>query len=235
MAAAALALLTILSAARAQGITVSPINVEMGPGQMATVLTVGNQTDHEIAFQIRAFAWQQNRAGEDQLTPTDELQASPPLATIPAGGTQVARLVLRRPPQGQEATYRILFDQLSPPAESGRVNIALRLSIPVFAEPASRVTPQMLWRIAAQGGQAWLVAVNAGSRHQTVRDFALHTADGRALQIEIKTPPHILAGGSQRWRIVARGAPLVPGAVLRLTANADSGAIDQEVRVDAAP
>jgi fimbrial chaperone protein len=234
-AAAFLALLPIPGGARAQGITVSPVNVEMAPGQMATVLTVGNQSDHEIAFQIRAFAWQQSRAGEDQLTATDELQASPPLATIAAGGTQVARLVLRRPPQEREATYRILVDELSPPAEAGRVHIALRLSIPVFAEPTVRAMPQVQWRITTQAGQAWLVAVNEGSRHQTVRDFALRAADGRALQVEVKAPPHILAGGSQRWRIVARGAPLAPGAVLRLTASADSGVIDQQVRVDGAP
>jgi fimbrial chaperone protein len=234
-ALACLAFPAILGAARAQGITVSPVIVEMPPGQMATVLTVGNQSDREIAFQIRAFAWQQSRAGEDQLTPTDELQASPPLATIAAGGVQVARLVLRRVPQGREATYRILVDELSPPAEAGRVHIALRLSIPVFAEPTARVTPQVQWRITAQGGQGWLVAVNEGSRHQTVRDFALRTADGRVYQIEAKAPPRILAGGSQRWRIVAHGAPLAPGAVLRLTANADSGTIDQQVRVDGGP
>ncbi len=224
-----------LGAAHAQGINVSPVVVEMPPGQMAAVLTVGNQSDHEIAFQIRPFAWQQSRTGEDQLTPTDELQASPPLATIAAGGSQVARLVLRRPPQGREATYRILLDELSPPAEAGRVHIALRLSIPVFAEPAARVAPQVQWRITAQGGQAWLAAVNDGTRHQTIRDFALHTADGRALQIEVKVPPRILAGGLQRWRIVGRGVPLAPGAVVRLTANADSGAIDQQVRVDGGP
>ncbi|HEX4652543.1 MAG TPA: fimbria/pilus periplasmic chaperone, partial [Granulicella sp.] len=98
---------------------------------MATVLTVGNQSNHEIAFQIRAFAWQQNRAGDDQLAATDELLASPPLASVAPGASQVARLVLRRPPQGREATYRILLDELPPAGQAGRVHVALRLSIPV--------------------------------------------------------------------------------------------------------
>jgi fimbrial chaperone protein len=214
---------------------VSPVKVEMPAGQMAAVLTIGNQSDREIAFQIRPFAWQQNRAGDDQLTATDDLQASPPLATVAAGATQVARLVLRRRPQGREATYRILVDELSPPGSAGRVHVALRLSIPVFAEPADRVSPQVQWRIAAQGGQAWLVAVNEGNRHQTVRDVVLRTADGRALQVEVNAPPHILAGGLRRWRVLNRGASLAPGTVVRLTASADSGAIDQRVRVDGGP
>jgi fimbrial chaperone protein len=186
-----LGLLAICGAVRAQGIMVSPVNIEMAPGQMAAVLTVSNQSDHEIAFQIRAFAWQQSRTGDDQLTATDELQASPPIATIAAGASQVARLVLRRPPQGREVTYRILLDELSPPAEAGRVHIALRLSIPVFVEPAGRVNPLVQWRITSQGGQAWLLAANDGTRHQTVRDLALRTTDGRALQVEVKAPPHL--------------------------------------------
>lgn len=228
-------LLVISGATRAQGIMVSPVKVDMPPGQMAAVLTIGNQSDREIAFQIRPFSWQQSRTGDDQLTATDELQASPPLATVAAGATQVARLVLRRPPQGREATYRILVDELSPPGSAGRVHVAVRLSIPVFAEPTDRVSPQVQWRIAAQGGQAWLVAVNDGSRHQTVRDLVLRTADGRALQVEVNAPPHILPGGLRRWRVLNRGASLAPGTVVRLTASADSGSIDQQVRVDGGP
>jgi fimbrial chaperone protein len=221
--------------ASAQGITVSPVVVQMAPGQMAAALTAGNQGDQEIAFQIRAFAWQQSATGDDQLSPTDELLASPPLATVAPGASQVVRLVLRHPPQGREATYRILFDQLSAPSEAGRVHIALRLSIPVFAEPTGKVAPHVQWRITAQGGQAWLIGANDGTRHQTVHDIALHTADGRAIQAEIKVPPHILAGGLRRWRILTHGPLLAPGAVVRLTANADSGPVEQQVQVDAGP
>jgi fimbrial chaperone protein len=226
---------SLASPASAQGITVMPVNIEMRAGQMSSVLTVVNQGDRKTAFQIRAFAWQLDQKGDDQLKPTDELLASPPLATLAPHATQIVRLVLRRPPQGREATYRILFDQLAPAAETGVVHIVLRLSIPVFAQPPDRLTPQVQWRIVSQKGQAWLVAVNRGTRHQTVRDVTLHTADGRSFKIAIKAPPHILAGGSRRWHILADGRLPGRGTTLRLTANADTGAIDQPVRIDAEP
>ena len=160
---AGLAFLALAQPACAQGITVAPVNVQMGPGQKATVLTVVNQGDRETSFQIRAFGWQQNQAGDDQLAPTDELLASPPLATVAPGATQIVRLVLRRPPQTREATYRIFFDQLTPPGEAGRVHVALRLSIPVFAEPTDRLDAGCAmadrepgWAVLARRREQWL-------------------------------------------------------------------------------
>src|SRR6476660_7201988 len=93
-----LVFLSIPYASSAQGISVMPVNILMGPGQLAAAMTVGNQTDRDISFQIRAFAWRQNSMGDDQLSATDELLASPPIATIKPGASQVVRLILRRPP-----------------------------------------------------------------------------------------------------------------------------------------
>ncbi len=85
------------------------------------------------------------------------------------------------------------------------VHVALRLSIPVFAEPAGIAAPHVQWRIAKEGTQAWLVAVNDGTRHQSVREIALHTADGRTLSLKSDTPPYVLAGGEHRWSIQPDG------------------------------
>ena len=219
-------------AAHAQSLTVLPVTIELAPGQSTTALTVINQTDSETSFQVRAYAWRQQN-GSDQLDPTDDLLASPPLGTILAKATQVVRLVLRRAPQGQEATYRILLDQIPPPASPGTVRIALRLSIPVFAEPATRVAPHVQWRIETDGRQASLVAVNDGNRHEAVRNIEL--GDGRALKVEANVSPYILGGATRRWRLVAPGAPPARGATMRLTAQGTSGTIDQPVSVVAVP
>jgi fimbrial chaperone protein len=98
------------SPARAQGLEVTPTNVLLAPGQTAAALTVANHADRKVSFQIRGFAWRQDGQGNDVLDPSDALLASPPIATIEPGTSQVVRLILRQPPQGQEATYRILFD-----------------------------------------------------------------------------------------------------------------------------
>ncbi len=237
-AAVAAATLACLGASRAeaQGLTVLPVSIQMTAGQMATTLTVRNEGDAETSLQVRPFVWSQPPPrGDDALEPTAELMASPPLATIAAGATQVVRLVLRRPAEGREASYRILLDQIPPPAAPGTVRVALRLSIPVFVEPAARTAPQLRWRIELSGGQLYLAAVNEGARHETARDIGLATSGGAALKVEANLSPYILPGATRRWRILASGMPPAPRTVLRLTATADGGAIDQPVAVVAGP
>lgn len=104
--------------AKAQALSVLPVNIQMAPGQGATTMTVTNHGDSETSIQIRAFAWDQ-QDGEDQLTGSDAVLVSPPLATIPPHGSQVIRIVLRKRPEEQEATYRILLDQIPPTRTAG--------------------------------------------------------------------------------------------------------------------
>lgn len=227
-------LLLAPAAATAQALTVLPVTIQMTPGQRAAALTVINQGDRETSFQLRAFAWSQSEGGDDQLAPTDELLASPPLGTVAPGASQVIRLVLRQLPPGREATYRILLDQIPPPAVPGRIHVALRLSIPIFAAPATRVAPHVLWRVESRGGQASLVAVNDGTSHLKALDIALRTTGGGALPIETNVSPYVLAGTTRRWRILARQLPAA-GTTLSLTAKTESGPIDQQVPVNAGP
>lgn len=233
-AAGGLCLLALpLSPAAAQGLEVTPVIVQLAPGQAAAALTITNDSDHKMSFQIRGFTWQQDGSGNDSLTQTDELLSSPPLATIQPGGSQVVRLILRNPPASREETYRIIFDQLPPPAEAGVVHVLVRLSIPVFAEPRSRIAPQVRWRVVSDGARWWLTATNSGTQHMTVRTLALETPDRKPLRIEINSPPHILAGATRRWSILSNGVSA--HEMLRLTGTADSGVIDQSIAADAGP
>jgi fimbrial chaperone protein len=217
-------------AARAQSLMVIPVNVQLPPGQRATTLTVTNQGNSETAIQIRAYAWNQ-QDGTDQLVTSDAVLVSPPLTTIAAGATQVVRLILRQPPQGREATYRILVDQIPPPAEPGVVHVVLRLSIPIFAQPVNRATPHLQFHIEHDAGSDFLVAHNDGGRHEAIRDALLVTSDGRKLIAAVNKSPYILAGATRRWLINTAGAIPQPGETLRLTSHADSSVIEQQVSV----
>jgi fimbrial chaperone protein len=125
IASAGILALCSAGAAKAQSLTVLPVNIEMAPGQMSTTMTVINQGTTETSVQLRAFAWSQ-KDGKEVLTASDDVVASPPAATIAPGATQVVRLVLRKAPGAQEATYRMLLDQIPPPAAPGTVRISLR-------------------------------------------------------------------------------------------------------------
>ncbi len=226
---AGLFILTAAMGATAQTLSIQPVTIQLPPGQMATTLTVGNQGTSPTSFQIRAFAWTEQK-GEDALSPTRVITVSPPLGTIPPGGKQVVRLVLHQKPAGKEETYRIWLDEIPAAAASPEsVRIALRVSIPVFAQPAGRGAPDVTWRIERDGSEDYLVAANAGARHETVRNLALTGPDGRAFKTDGNASPHILAGGSRRWHIDAP-APGV-GGTAHLSANTDAGTVVQVIKV----
>lgn len=220
--------------ASGQGLAVTPTVVLIQPRQSAATLTITNHEDHRISFQIRGYSWRQDSHGNDSLEPSDDLVASPPIASIEPGASQLVRLILRQSPQARESSYRILFDQLPPPHQAGLVRILLRLSIPVFAEPPTQIVPRVHWRIANEDGRSWLIASNDGTRHLTAGNFRLVAQDGRELQVDVRSPPHILVGATRRWPIVTKIA-LAPGDMVRLTADADVGTIDERISPDAGP
>jgi len=230
--AAILVIVMTDSAAEAQALSVQPVNVFLAPGQRATTVTVSNQGTGKTAVQIRAFAWSQEN-GDDQLTPSDQVVISPPIATIPPGGNQVVRLILRLPPLSgdQESSYRIIVDQIPPPAEPGIVHIILRLSIPIFAEPTSRAAPNVQFHLDVSGGRLFLVGVNGGLRHETLRNIELLTTDGRKLKPLPGLSPYVLAGANRRWSIAATDPLPLPNQDLKLTAQGDEGAVERQVRV----
>jgi fimbrial chaperone protein len=224
-------LIVLLSgrAAGAQALSVLPVNIFLSPGQRATSLTVTNQGSKETSIQIRAYAWNQ-KDGDDQLSATDEVVVSPPLARIAPGATQVARIILRRTPENREATYRILVDQIPPPAEPGIVHMVLRLSIPIFAQPTIRAFPDVQFHLERDAGQIYLVGFDAGLLHERIRDIVLSTSDGRKLKPDSSATPYVLSGATRRWHIAAQDSLPLQTETLQLTAISDAGAIEQQVR-----
>jgi fimbrial chaperone protein len=224
------------TAVGAQALSVLPVTILLSPGQKTTSLTITNQGTTETAVQIRAYAWsQKNDDGDIQLSSTNMVVLSPPLARIAPGASQVVRLILRMTPETKEETYRILIDQVPPPAEPGVVHLVLRLSIPIFAPPPIRSFSDVQFHLERDADHIYLVAMNTGNLHDVIRNIALTTSDGRKLEPESGgATPYILSGATRRWRFVLKD-PLPPQTdTLRLTAKVDAGAIDEQVRFVAA-
>ena len=103
------------SVASAASLGVSPVRVTLSESQSMGSLTVRNDGTEPASLQMEMLNWSQAE-GQDVLMPTRELLANPPIFTVPAGGSQLVRVGLRRAPDGQrELTYRIVLQELPPP------------------------------------------------------------------------------------------------------------------------
>lgn len=223
--------LSLSGQALAQSIQISPISIEMQPGQMATTLMVTNKSPTPSTLQIRPFQWSQSN-GADQLTPTDQLLVSPPLTEIAPGDTQIFRLVMRSPPAQVETSYRILLDQLPQPATAVAVSIALRFSIPIFSEPDNPARSQIIWRIDTAPGGFVLVGVNQGNQHIRILNLVLQTSRGQTIILKPSGSPYILPGAKNTWPIATK-THFIPGTTLHLLATSDTGPINVTVHVSA--
>src|SRR3569623_1855090 len=124
--------------ASAQTIGISPVGLNLAADQRIATVQLTNRGTEDAAIQVRWFAWSQPD-GADALTPTPDLLASPPLAKIAPGQTQTVRILLKAAPTNSEAAYRLLFDQIPTAPAAGGVRVALRISIPLFAQPRAAV------------------------------------------------------------------------------------------------
>jgi len=232
--AAAVALFLASFAASAQSLSVLPVNVFLPSGQRAASLSLKNSGDKPTSIQVRAYDWSQ-KDDADQLIDSKLIVVSPPLVTIQPGSTQVVRLILRQPPVGSEATYRILLDQIPGPGEPGVVQMVLRLSIPVFAAPATKAVAQDQFHLEREGEGLFLVGVNTGQSHDTLHDIVVTASDGRKFSLKTRVSPYLLTGATRRWELDAQGHAPQPGESLKLTAHGIAGAIDVQVGVTATP
>ena len=84
--------------------------------------------------------------------------------------------------------------------------------------------------LSATPERLYLVALNAGLVHETIRNIVLSTNDGRKLKPDPSSSPYVLSGATRRWHIAAQDSLPLTSETLQLTAHADAGAIDQQVR-----
>jgi fimbrial chaperone protein len=219
-------------AAQAANFIVSPVRAELSPGQSSAALTVTNETsDEPVVVELRAIAWSQ-KDGEDIYTPTTELIATPPIFHVAPGGSQVVRVALRRPPASdRETAYRLILREVPPPPKPGfaGIQIALEMSLPVFAKPRAPTAPALQWKLESQpGGAIGLSVHNQGSAHAQIADLKL-LAPGIEQPVGTFSQFAYILPGETRHLPIERGQGVLPetvGSSLHLTAYSDAGEID---------
>src|SRR5687767_8430710 len=88
-----IALLLAVAPATASSLEVGPIRVQMVGEQRTTTVNIRNSGTGPITVQVRAVDWTQTENGDAYVRSTT-LVASPPLAALAPGESQVVRLVI---------------------------------------------------------------------------------------------------------------------------------------------
>jgi fimbrial chaperone protein len=155
-----------LPGAAAASLSVSPTLIDqVAPAKAATV-TLQTQGNNPVSVQVRLFRWSQVD-GKDQLAPTRDAVASPPMLKVVPGTDYTVRIVwtAKRPVAGEES-YRLLVDQLPDPKDkkANQVNLVIRHSIPVFFRKGDERPPAIGWSVVRTKQGLVLTGHNDGDR-----------------------------------------------------------------------
>ena len=229
-------LLGAFARAEAGAFMVDPTRIELAPGQLSATLVIRNDDKEPVVIQVEPRAWSQ-KDGEDVYAPTRELLVTPPIVTIPAGAEQILRVALRRPLDPQmEIPYRIYLLEVPPSPQAGfrGLQVALRISIPVFARPGDAAAPRAEWKVAygARAHALRVVLANAGNAHLQVQEFMLFKPGSSTPSAVRQAAAYVLPGQSRDWLIKLDPSVWVDGPRLRLKAVTDAGDVDKELELD---
>jgi len=221
-----LAIMVLLApfGARAASFQVNPIRVTLSAAQATGVLRVTNASNSPTVVQLGIVAWSQQN-GKDVYTPSRALLATPPIFTVAPGSLQVVRIGMRSVPDAkQETCYRLFLTEVPPAPQPGfvGVQIALRVGIPVFVEPAVATAPALQWSAKhVSANELEIAAVNNGSAHAEVLKLTV-TTPGRSSPLLQEFGGYVLPGARRAWTLKL-ATPLTAHAPLDITADTDRG------------
>lgn len=211
---------------QAASLQVAPVLVEVPAPGVASTLKLRNEGAKAINAQIRIFRWTQAN-GADVLTPTDDVAASPPVASLKPGTDYTVRIVrTSKEPIAQEEAYRLLVDELPEPSQGGAatVNIDLRYSIPVFFTMPG--APSKLSFDLQRSAKPMIAVSNAGDRR--VRLAKLKFVDGRGLVANFGDglAGYVLGHSSRNFDVPASAKGFGMGGIASMSAQTETGPID---------
>jgi len=202
----ALTALATATTAVAGTFSISPIRVDLSAQQRTEALTVRNEaSDKEVVVQAQAFEWSQ-KDGQDVLTATHDVIVTPPVFTLAPNAQQIVRVAMRRTPDAKrELSYRLILQEVPPEAPKNftGLQVALRLSLPIFFAPQSKAAPELTWSSAWQAdGSLQVNAKNSGNAHLQIIDFNVQ-AKPADVTLKNSVVKYVLPDATTSWTLQA--------------------------------
>ena len=219
---------TALNPAWAGSFKINPVHINLPRDRQAASLTITNSDASPVSIRVVALAWTQVK-GVDVHTPTNNVIASPPIFTIPAGKTQLVRIGLKK--RDDVGAYRVIFEEIPQQLQiDGQIQVALRLDLPLYVLPARGGKADVRWRAwRDEAGELVIEGSNAGSLHAQVVGL---TAQSGANDNELSQQMGVVLPNSTRIWKIGKGPDLKLGAPFILKARGPAGETQTQISLD---
>ena len=211
---------------------INPVRIQLSPTSTSEVLHVTNSGKKDVTIQLQSLQWLQ-QDGEDQLKATRDLITTPQIFNLKAGATQIIRIgLVKKIDSTSESAYRLIIEEIPPPPEPGfqGLQLALRISLPVFVKPAGQADQSLEVRIAPQSmtstEQIAFELINTGRIHVQLLNLTIHPADNREeLLATLEKKIYLLAGQKRKITLQFKN-PIRSSDILLIRAETSTGKLE---------
>jgi fimbrial chaperone protein len=206
MVAAGLALLCQAAAAQAASFSVNPTLVQLSASVKSALLTLKNETDEPVRFQVSVFRWGQDPSGQIVTEPTDDIVFFPALLQLGPREERKIRVGTMVAPGPVEKSYRLFVEEL-PPLETAKltngVTMRTKMGIPIFLQSTALKTQAQLQDASMANDHVRFSVLNTGTVHFTPDSVRLRALDatGGTVGERAVEPWYILPGGRRDFDV----------------------------------
>jgi|SRR5687768_12409718 len=228
----------LASPADAATFNVNPTQIFLTGTNGSALLTLKNNSDQPLRFQLTAFTWNQSVRGEMELEPTTDVVFFPALLSLKPGEERKVRVGGVAAGGAREKTYRIFVEEL-PSVEAtvpgAAVKVLTKMGIPIFVRPASERTTATLDGLTVAGGRVRFAFANAGTVHVVPQDIKVRAKDAAGATLLDQTVPgwYVLAGGRREFEIELPAAACGSMATISVDATIDDKSVTQTITAPA--
>ncbi|WP_024851318.1 fimbrial biogenesis chaperone [Hydrogenovibrio kuenenii] len=211
---------------------VTPVHLKLTPNQKTAVMSITANWDQTSTIQLEAVAWRQQN-GKDVYEPTKNLLITPPIFKLKVGETRIVRIGLHNAvPKAKEVAYRLYIREVPPTPQPGTqgVQVALRIGIPVFVEPSTKISPKLHWHVRKlDKGNLQLEVKNSGNAHVQLNDLRFSENKGSKPKFIAGGALYLLPNQSRHWNI--KSGVTAPLSQKKLQLFVTSGQKEQKIEL----
>jgi fimbrial chaperone protein len=198
--AAMVLLLGATTSARAAGMQITPVVVELSAAAPRATVELKNLAGAPARLELTASAWEQTADGQTRLAPAPEIVVFPPLLEIAPGEVRKIRVSTTAAFGAKEQAYRLSIRELPPaqkPGDANALTFLTRFSLPVFLMPARPALRAEIAGTAVHDGKLALTIRNTGSTRLSPGTVKIEGLDAQG--------KHVLSASADVWYVLAGG------------------------------
>jgi fimbrial chaperone protein len=222
--------------ARAADLSVSPVLVELASGGETALLTIENVGRNATRFEVKAFAWAQDSAGQMKLLPSKDLFVYPPLVELAPGEARNLRVGTSATQGEIERAWRVSVEEMpraDAPQAGTQIRVLTRIGLPVFLAPRGAAQARGEIAFVSRDGKRIAFSLrNTGNvrlRPLSVK-LALVSATGQPVFEKRLDAWYVLARDEVRYDVEVPADACAKAAEVIVTAALEAGAVEGRAR-----